>query len=146
MTPDEEEANRLSDTIEARYRLTLFLFLGFVPAVVAFVALGAALAKVGVWIGNEDVVGRVLLVLTAVVAVAGRFWRKARTALTFLIVGAFGGRAAGFLFVAPEGYTWANRLGAGMVWAGVTLSFLMLVLQLDTLIAFREERREAGIE
>jgi hypothetical protein len=138
--------NRLSETIEPRYRLTRFLFLCFVPLVIAGIAVGGAFGKYGVWIGREDEIGRSLLYATAVLAVVGRWWRRARTVVNFFIIAAFGGRAFGFLLLGAPGLDWWNRLGAAMVWASITMSSLLLVLQMDTLIAFRDERRAAGLE
>lgn len=138
--------NRLSETIEPRYRLTRFLFLGFVPIVIAAFAVGASLARVGVWIGSSDEIGRVLLLATAVCSIVARFWRRARTFLTFLIIAAFGGRAFGFLILGAPDLGWWNRIGAAMLWTAITISSLLLVIQMDTIIAFREERREAGLE
>lgn len=138
--------NRLSETIEPRYRLTRFLFLGFVPAVIAVIAIGAALADAGVWIGSEDRIGRVLLIATAVCAIVGRFWRRARVALNFLVIAAFGGRAFGFLILGAPGMDWLNRIGAAMVWGAITFGSLLLILQMDTIMLFRAERRQLGLE
>ena len=42
--------------------------------------------------------------------------------------------------------SWVNRIGAAGIWACITALCLGMLLQLDTLIAFRDERRAAGIE
>jgi hypothetical protein len=138
--------NRLSDTIEPRYRLTLFLFLTFVPVVIATIAVGATFAKSGVWIGSEDEIGRALLISTAVCSVIARWWRPAREALNFFVIAAFGGRAFGFLIVGGPGLSLVNRTGAAMIWAAITFGSLLLILQMDTLLQFRKERRELGLE
>lgn len=138
--------NNLSASIEARYQLTWLLFSNGVPALIAGVCVFASLADVSVWIGSEDQIGRTLLLVTAVFAVVARFSKRARTATIFLIIAAFGGRAFGFLLVPPPDFSLLNRLGAAGVWACITGLSLGMLLQLDTLIAFRAERKAAGIE
>lgn len=138
--------NRLSASIEARYRLTWLLFSFGVPLTIAGVGVFASLARVGVWIGSEDEIGRALLVATSVCALAARFSKRARTLLIFLVIAAFGGRAFGFLILGAPDMSWPNRIGATGIWACITALCLGMLLQLDTLIAFRDERRVAGIE
>jgi hypothetical protein len=138
--------NRLSETLEPRYRLNRFLFLGFAPAVIVFTSLGAAFGQYGVWIGSEDAIGRALLYVTAGFAVAGRWSRRCRTILNFLVIAAFGGRAFGFLILGVPGLDLLNRVGAMMVWSAITVASLLLILQMDTLLAFRDERRQLGLE
>lgn len=138
--------NRLSPSIEARYRLQWRLFSIGAPLVIAAVGVFASLAKVGVWIGSEDEIGRALLLSTSVVAVAARWSKHLRTFLIFLLIAAFGGRAFGFIILGAPDMTWPNRLGAAGIWACITALCLGMLLQLDTLIAFRDERRAAGIE
>jgi hypothetical protein len=138
--------NRLSDEIESRYRLMWRLFSTGIPATIAGICLFTVMAQAGVWIGTEDEVGRVLLVATAACAVAARFSKLARTGLIFLLIATFGGRAFGFLIVPPQGYTFSNQIAAAGNWACITGLCLGMVLHLDTLIAFRDQRRRAGIE
>lgn len=138
--------NQLSASIEARYRLTWTLFSFGVPLCIAGVGVFASLARAGVWIGSEDEIGRVLLLATTAVALVARFSKRARTLLIFLIIAAFGGRAFGFVIVGAPGMDWANRLGAAGIWGCITGLSLGMLLQLDTLVAFRGERRAAGIE
>lgn len=138
--------NRLSPNIERRYRVARVLYLWLVPVVIVGIALGSAAGRFGVWVGSNDDVGRWLLGLTAICTIGGIFWRRARVALTFLVIAAFGGRAIGFLIFGVPGQDWVNRLGAAAQWGCMTLGVLILIQQWDTIVTFRDERREAGIE
>ncbi len=138
--------NVLSPAIEARYRMAKILYIWFVPVVIVGIALGSAAGRFGVWVGDNDAVGRFLLLLTALCTVAGMAWRQARVMLTFLVIAAFGGRAVGFLLFGVPGQDWGNRLGAAVQWGCMTLGVLILIQQWDTIVSFRDERRKAGIE
>lgn len=138
--------NILSPGIERRHRVNQILYLRLVPICIAGIALGAMGARFGVWVGDNDLVGRGLLGLTAACSIGGIFFRRARVALSMLVIFAFGGRAIGFILFGTPEQSWLNRAAAAVQWGCITLGCLIMIQMWSTIVAFRDERRAAGIE
>lgn len=141
-TDDFDEAlNRLSPDLEVRYQRQRFQARRLVPIGMCGFLLAGAGARLGIYLGQAEILGRVLM-CSAAVSVLFLWWRPARPVVFWLVGAACFGKAAAYLTFDVPNLDWRLQINSAMFYASIGLVFCCIVSWIDLILEFGARRGE----
>lgn len=138
---DPPPFNVLSPDLEERYQRQRFMAHWLVPGGMAGFLLAGAGARLGIFLGEAEIIGRVLMCMAAV-GVLFLWWRPARPVVFWLVGAACFGKAIAYLTFDIPDLNWRLQINSALFYASAGLVFCCVVSWIDLIRDFGLRRGE----